>query len=418
LFSNNFHGFVLVIVLAALGACSTTVRQAESTDYKARAEMQTKGKVEVSAVVLSAEESVESFGFALDKRQIQPVWIKVENRGSTPLNLMLPRVDPDYYSPSEVAWTFRNVKDPETGMRRGFNRNIAYFLSKQIPAVIPANSTVAGYVYTRLDPGRKAFSVDFFGNTTDYSFEYVQAVPGFEADFSKVDFQDVYQPGEVRDIVDLAQLRSYLESLPCCVKGGDGETDGDPLNLVFVGHGKLVLATLAQRGWHLTETIRAGTVGRTIVSSVFRSNYLTSPVSPLYLFGRPQDAALQKARGSVDERNHMRVWLAPVTFKGQEVWVGQISRDIGVKLSSVTIVTHKIDPVVDEARLYIALDIALSQALQSFGYVKGVGLSDQKMTKYNFTKDPYYTDGNRVVLFLSGTKVPSGNINNLRWETP
>ena len=87
-FLGNIQGIVLVIVLAALGACSTTVRQAESTDYKARAEMQTEGKVEVSAVVLSAEESVESFGFALDKKQIQPVWIKVENRGSTPVALL------------------------------------------------------------------------------------------------------------------------------------------------------------------------------------------------------------------------------------------------------------------------------------------------------------------------------------------
>ena len=62
--------------------------------------------------------------------------------------------------------------------------------------------------------------------------------------------------------------------------------------------------------------------------------YRTSPVSPLYLFDRQQDLALQKIRGTVDERNHLRLWLAPVRVNGKSVWVGQISRDIGVKLAA------------------------------------------------------------------------------------
>ncbi|HCU54426.1 MAG TPA: hypothetical protein DIC36_09200, partial [Gammaproteobacteria bacterium] len=67
------------------------------------------------------------------------------------------------------------------------------------------------------------------------------------------------------------------------------------------------------------------------------------------------------------ERNHLRLWLAPVTLAGQNVWVGQISRDIGVRFSSKTFVTHKIDPIVDEARLYISLDIAAAQSLRAVG---------------------------------------------------
>jgi hypothetical protein len=149
---------------------------------------------------------------------------------------------------------------------------------------------------------------------------------------------------------------------------------------------------------------------------VFRSTYRTSPISPLYLFERPQDIALQKARATVDERNHMRLWRAPVTLLGEEVWVGQISRDIGVKLSSRTFVTHKIDPVVDEARLYVTLDTASSQALCAVGYVSGVGHSDADAPRYNYTRDPYYTDGFRVVLVLGEEPCPLDEIEYLPWE--
>ena len=113
--------------------------------------------------------------------------------------------------------------------------------------------------------------------------------------------------------------------------GGDRETLGDPLNLALVGDGRHVLAALVRNGWDLTETMRRDTAWRTVASSVFGTYYRTSPVSPLYLFGRSQDFALQKARHTVNERNHLRLWLAPVTLDGQNVWVGQISRDIGVK---------------------------------------------------------------------------------------
>jgi hypothetical protein len=281
--------------------------------------------------------------------------------------------------------------------------------------VIAPHSTVSGYVYTNLDPGAKAFAVELFGEQDVRSFGFVQAVPGFELDYMRVDFHRLYRPGEIRDM-ELEELRQYLGQLPCCVLGGDKKTPGDPLNLVIVGNGLHVLATLVRQGWDLTETKRSDTVWRTIASSLFGAKYRTSPVSPLYLFGRPQDFALQKTRGTVDERNHLRLWLAPVTQKGRDVWVGQISRDIGVRFSSKTLVTHKVDPIIDEARMYISLDIASSQSLQAVGYVKGVGYSDRQSPRYNYTEDPYYTDGLRVVLILGEAHHPLDGIDYLPWE--
>lgn len=365
----------------------------------------------MSAVVLSPQETLDTFEFPLAQRKIQPVWIEVENHEDEEFALMLLSIDPDYFAPSEVAWLFRGDGKP------GFDKRLDLFLERHIPPVIPPHSTVSGFVYTNLDPGAKVFAVELLGERTLRSFDFAQLIPGFEADFARVDFEQLYEQTEVQDL-DLEGLRRYLESLPCCVLGGDQKTSGDPLNFVIVGDGRHMLATLVRRGWDLTETTRRATAWRTVASSLFGWKYRTSPVSPLYMFDRPQDIALQKARHSVDERNHLRLWLAPVTMDGKNVWVGQISRDIGIKFSSKTFVTHKIDPVVDEARLYISLDLAASQSLRAVGYVKGVGYSDRDAPRYNYTKDPFYTDGLRVVLILGEIRQPLDSIEFLDWSRP
>jgi hypothetical protein len=98
--------------------------------------------------------------------------------------------------------------------------------------------------------------------------------------------------------------------------------------------------------------------------------------------------------------------------------VGHISRDIGVKLSRKTLVTHKIDPIVDEARYYITQDLAASRHLQAIGYVGGVGISTRSTPRKNYTQDPYYTDGLRVVLILDEERRSLQSIDFLDWSEP
>ena len=174
-----------------------------------------------------------------------------------------------------------------------------------------------------------------------------------------------------------------------------------------------------RQGWDGTETIRFRTVFGTVVSSLFRSTYKNSPVSALYLFDRPQDLALQKARHSVDERNHLRLWIAPVRFEGNNVWVGQISRDIGVRLTRKTLTTHKIDADTDDARFYLIQDLLGSGTLARFGYTNGVGYASREAPRRNFTGDPYFTDGLRAVFFLGRNHVEYDEIDWLtHWEDP
>jgi hypothetical protein len=412
--ANDWTRYVQAVVLLfflLLTGCAASRPPTVSLDYHARTETQVDGRVRVSAVVLSPQETENVFAIALEKKGIQPIWLKIENQEDKEFYLMLLSLDPDYFSPSEVAWVFR-MQDESS-----LDDMIDMFIDHHIPVVVPPHSTVSGYVYTNLDPGAKAFAVELFGEGEVRDFEFAQLVPGFEADFMRVDFDRLYPPDQVREL-DLEGLRQYLETLPCCVVGGDRKTPGDPLNLVIVGDGRHALATLIRRGWDLTETLRSKTAWRIGTSFLFGSKYRTSPVSPLYLFDRPQDIALQKARGTIHKRNHLRLWRAPVTVQGQKVWVGQISRDIGVKLSSRTFVTHKIDPVIDEARLYITLDLAASQTLRAVGYVKGVGYSGRAAPRFNYTRDPYYTDGLRVVLILGEGRYSLDRITYLPWEQP
>ena len=87
------------------------------------------------------------------------------------------------------------------------------------------------------------------------------------------------------------------------------------------------------------------------------------------MFGRAQDLALQKARDNIHQRNHLRLWLSPMRYHGKQVWVGQISRDIGSRLTihSPTLTTHKIDPDVDEARTALARTWPIPRTLQRSG---------------------------------------------------
>ena len=379
----------------------------DSRDFRARAERRLAAGVEVALSVLGARESEDEFGAPLASKGIQPLWLEVKNEGPEEFLLMLLSIDPEYFSPSEVAWRVRGDTPYEQLLRR-FDR-------AHIPVVIPPHSRRAGFVYTNMDPGAKAVTVQLIGERDTRNLEFVLPVPDFEADFDRLDLRALYRPKALRD-VDLDGLRALLQSLPCCALGGDRATPGDPLNLVVVGDGLHMVATFVRQGWDLTETIRSDTVWATIGASLFGSRYRTSPISPLYVFGRRQDVALQKARQTVDERNHLRLWLAPVTFDGADVWVGQISRDIGVKLSSKTLVTHKIDPMVDEARLYVLFDLARSQHLARIGFVEGVGAASTARPRFNYTADPYYTDGLRAVLCLSSVPRSYQEIEWLEWS--
>jgi hypothetical protein len=113
----------------------------------------------------------------------------------------------------------------------------------------------------------------------------------------------------------------------------------------------------------------------------------------------------------------MRLWQAPVQVNGMPVWVGQISRDIGVRLTKKTLTTHKIDPEVDEARWYLMQDMFYSQSLIQYAFATGVGAATSESPGRNYTGDPYWTDGLRLVMWLSSEPVSYQKVKSEPWES-
>ena len=127
---------------------------------------------------------------------------------------------------------------------------------------------------------------------------------------------------------------------------------------------------------------------------------------------------MQKARATIHERNHARIWLSPIRYQGKKVWVGQISRDIGVRFTIKTITTHKIDPDVDETRAFIIQDLIYAQGLTKVAYAKGVGSAPIYEPRGNLTGDPYFTDGLRAVLWVSSNPTDFEEVEFIEWELP
>ena len=155
----------------------------------------------------------------------------------------------------------------------------------------------------------------------------------------------LWPPDAFRDL-DLDGLRPALAALPCCGANADGSGKADPLNLVIVGDGLSIVFPLVERGWRFVQPLDLSSAAASAEAFVLDTADPDLPVSPMWLFGRREDLALQKPTSTISQRNHLRLWLTPLRTQGQSVFVGQISRDIGVEFTDKSwyLTTHKIDP--------------------------------------------------------------------------
>ena len=286
---------------------------------------------------------------------------------------------------------------------------------------VAPGETVGGFVLTPLHEAVKFVQVDLVAVRRSASFSFLTIVPGLRVDYEHTVAvrERLLAEQEVVDYTDDGLFQAALEALPCCVTNKGGTRNGDPLNLVIIGSVRDAFPALISRGWSPTEITWFGSVMRMVQSALARDRYPYAPISNLYLFGRPQDIALQKARDNIHQRNHLRLWRSPMTYHGKPVWVGQISRDIGSRLTihSPTPTTHNNHPDVDEAATALAEDLAYSQNLSAIGFVGGVGAAPKSAPRSNLTTDPYYTDGRRTVLVFDEQPTSLTEIQILPWET-
>ena len=382
----------------------------ESVPFRDRAQTQIEAGVRVTAAVPSATESSDLFGVSLYKKRVQPVWLEIENLTQETVAFMPVGLDNDYHSPIEVASLNRSS--------RARAKAEQYFFQNGVNLQIAPGDTRSGFMFTNLDEGTKSFNVDIFGEDYAWYFTFFIQVPGLAIDHYEVDYESLYDEDRITDFDESATLVQALRQMPCCTTDKGGKNQGDPLNLVVIGETEDLFYAFIRAGWDETEVVTTASGFKTAISFITGGRYRYSPISSLYVFDRRQDIAMQRIRDSIHERNHFRIWLSPMTFHGKPVWIGQISRDIGVRFTRKTIVTHKIDPDVDETREFLLENLAYNQVLQKFAYVQGVDSAPINQPRQNLTGDPYYTDGLRAVMWIPPGTVDMEDIGYEEWFDP
>jgi hypothetical protein len=389
-----------------------------------RAQSQSQDGLEVTVAALDASESRSFFGVRMARRGVQPVWLKIANHSATPYRLSLVGIDPNYFSSYEAA----GANHYSTGRKllefgalsllffpviwllpikliaaRLANRKIDAFFAEQAFQLRPVEpgETREGFVFTPLDVGNKVVHVKLFGSSDVREFVFTASVPGLNADYMRREIEEHPLPGPPEEC-DIPTLRAKLAKFPGATCNANDSRSGDPVNLVVIGDFPTLLTAFGPR-WDLTEVITLATCMKTFRAFVTGWEYRYSPVSALYLFGRSQDFALQRVRHSINERLHLRLWATTLRYQGEPVWIGQVSRDIGVRFTWRTwnLTTHRIDPNVDEARDYVVEDLFQAERIELAGYVDGAGACDQTSPRHNLTGDPYYTDGKRAAVIVS-----------------
>jgi LssY C-terminus len=178
---------------------------------------------------------------------------------------------------------------------------------------------------------------------------------------------------------------------------------GDMVNVLIVGTQDQLEQVFSAAGWvRVDKTVRA-TAMNAIMESLEKKNYLTMPMSVLYLFDRSQDygfAHAEPVRVAMS-RNHLRVWKSPYEVEGRPLWCVAATHDIGFERDQRNNgVTHKIDPAIDGEREYV------NGTLSGTGLVvrrEHVTPADALTTAKTATGGEFHSDGRILVLVLKDT---------------
>lgn len=374
--------------LAGCGGKAYVYEPIDSGRFLSAAERQSDGPIQVSAAVPGREETERLFGIDLYDQGIQPVWLQVENSADVLARYAPVSTDPEYFAPLEVAYMNRRGYSKES--REVMNER---FHNLAMPRYIAAGETRSGFVFTHADPGAKGFNVDVFGGGESRNFTFLLRVPGFEPDYARLNLSEMHAD-EMADL-DEEALHEAIRNLPCCSGDRAGEVTGDPLNLVLIGNGEELLRALLRSGWRETSIEEA------------------KGVPPQFLFGREQDAIFRYETVGGDGFYELRFWKAPFRSAVDDVYVGQ-ARHYFRWIGSVT----RFDADVDNARNFAAQKFLYGQTITGSAWVAGKEVVPAASFWDQLVKTPYFTDGYRVVLWLSADAVSMFEIDMKRWDAP
>ncbi len=404
--ANPPRWLALAIVLLA-GGCATTYETVplEQVPFLERAQTKAEENVQVTAAVLSAEETELIFGLDLYARGIQPVWLEIENNDESTMWFLPVGLDPQYFAPLEVSYVvrFRFAKEANEQMDE-------YFQKLSMGNRIEPGETRSGFVFSHLEHGTKIFNVDVIGGDHNLrTFTFAVPVPGLAEDVTQIDWNKLYEPTEMVTY-DRDELKDALGKLPCCVTDQGGNNEGLPLNVVIIGTRDDLIYAVIRGGWDVTERTTSQQTDSTPIPG---TDDRYRPVSIRYAFDRPQDASFRKSRHGGQPHSHLRLWLSPITVDEIPVWIAQVGRDVPARSKSSG---RLVDA--DDARTMLFQDLLLSQALGFFGIVKRGNAPLAVQSYEQLSGGTFFADGFRVVFGLGSEPTALADVERLQWEAP
>jgi len=207
-------------------------------------------------------------------------------------------------------------------------------------------------------------------------------------------------------LVTLLRFYPYTYNFPAYPKitHTQSGTNGDPINVLFVGSKDQIMQSFQRARWLIPDPITPQTSAKIAADSLAHRSYPTAPVSNLYVFGRVQDLAFEKPTDDVQNRGHIRIWKTGALINGQPVWVGAASYDSGIELSSTNhFPTHHIAPTVDLERNTVGSD------LEKTGLVKeeaDAAFTPPIVYARNGGGDYYTSDGDVLVINYTQAPIP------------
>jgi hypothetical protein len=200
-----------------------------------------------------------------------------------------------------------------------------------------------------------------------------------------------------------ARRHAALEDVPGVTRTGEG-TDGDPLNVAYVGTKAQVMQAMVAARWYPADPLTFHSCLEIAEATVLKHPYDTAPVSSLYLFGRKEDLAFEQPVGdNPRQRHHVRFWKAPqMDAEGRTVWVGAAIFDERVGFSRETgQVTHVTAADIDAERDYLFGNLEKAGVLASQFFVDAFHTT---LRGRNGGGDPWFTDGRLRVGVLREAK--------------
>jgi hypothetical protein len=213
-----------------------------------------------------------------------------------------------------------------------------------------------------------------------------------------------------RQVSSLPGIDNYLfAKIPRRVGDKEGNP-GDMVNFLILGSEAAMQRVFTTAGWVKVDADVKDTILHGVIGGLSKESYLTMPMSPLYLFGRPQDYGWAHAEplSVVRSRNHLRIWKAPFQVKGATLWVGAATHDIGFERDQRNDgITHKIDPDIDLERDYVEKTLASTGLVAELTHL----LPDNPMKEAKTATGGSFHSNGQVLILKLDESIPNPSSN-------